>query len=599
MGLLITFVVIWQEGHKRQCGLPIPFESIFITINRKNNQMRRNSLLILSALAILFAACGNKGGKSGLLVPKDAAMVVHINSSSLSSKLTWEEIRQTNWFKQLSKESTDSTAQQLLADPASSGIDTKADLVFYLKKQGKGSYMVFQGSLTDASAFEKLLLQVHKEEPKEVKQDGDFSYMASEKDGVILWDKSKFAFINNAEIPDMQSMGAGKPVISRFSADSLRMYGRTALDLKGEDNLDSDTRFADLVKDGSDIHFWLNSSGYGGMTGMASMMKLSLLFEGNVSAVSVNFDNGKITGKSKSYYNPEMTKLIEKHKPENVSSAVLNRIPSSNVAGVIAFNYPPQGLQEFLKVLGVDGMANGFLADMNYSIEEFVKANKGEVLLAISDVNMEPKVDVVPESGGTPNNTNWAPGMNILFATSVNDEASFQKLVTILEGVSKNMMPGKSPMSYQIQNGWFAASNSDAHKNSFLAGTGTTKQPFVDKISGHPMAMYIDLNKILTATGSKNLAKMDTAARQGYDLSLATWQDIVGYGGEYKDKAIVFDFEVNFVDKNTNSLKQLNQYADRMYTLHQESKKRMAAINSEWDMVDTTMAPPPPPSGSR
>jgi hypothetical protein len=347
------------------------------------------------------------------------------------------------------------------------------------------------------------------------------------------------------------------------------------------------------VKDGSDIHFWLNSSGYGDMGGIASMMKLSLLFEGNVSAVSVNFDNGKITGKSKSYYNPEMSKLLEKYKPENVSSALLNRIPSSNVAGVVAFNYPPQGLQEFLKVLGVDGMANGFLADMNYSVEEFIKANKGEVLLAVSDVNLDTKTDTVNAKGGSTTETTWGPGMNILFATSVNDAASFQKLVTILEGVSKNMMPGKSPIGYQIQNGWFAASNSDAHKNNFLAGTGTSKQPFVDKISGHPMAMYIDLNKIMNAAGGKNIAKMDSSARQSYDLSIATWQDIVAYGGEYKDKAVVFDFEVNFVDKNTNSLKQLNQYFDKMSVYASDKKKRYAYDESQWNMPDTTVAMPP------
>lgn len=90
----------------------------------------------------------------GLLVPKDAGVVVHVNSASLSSKLSWEEISQTDWFKDLAKETTDSTAQKLMSEPAHSGIDTKASLVFYLRKLGRGGYAVFTGSVKDPAAFE-------------------------------------------------------------------------------------------------------------------------------------------------------------------------------------------------------------------------------------------------------------------------------------------------------------------------------------------------------------------------------------------------------------------------------------------------------------
>ncbi|MEI9810413.1 MAG: DUF4836 family protein [Bacteroidota bacterium] len=192
--------------------------------------MRRNSFLILSAFVLLIAACGKKGGKSGLMVPKDAAIVIHVNSGSLSSKLSWDEIRQTNWFKEMSKEATDTLAQQLLADPASSGIDTKADLVFYLKKQGKGGYLVFEGSLTDAASFEKLVKEISKKENgAEVKKEGDFSYILAGKGGIVIWNKSKFASLANAPIPDMKGMwGGNKGSRSyEFEPDSLRFFWAT------------------------------------------------------------------------------------------------------------------------------------------------------------------------------------------------------------------------------------------------------------------------------------------------------------------------------------------------------------------------------------
>ncbi|MEI9908579.1 MAG: DUF4836 family protein [Bacteroidota bacterium] len=543
--------------------------------------MKRNSLLILlSAAVMLFASCGNKGGKSGLLVPKDAAIVVHINSASLSSKLSWEEISQTNWFKEMSKEAKDTLAQQLLTNPASSGIDTKADLVFYMKKQGKGGYLVFEGSLTDAAAFEKLLKELTKENPQEVKKDGDFSYMFSENEGVVLWNKSNFAYIANAGIPDMAAnmMGNRRAENHEFLNDSLRIFGQQALTLKGSDNLDADSRFADLVKDGSDMHLWMNLAGYyGDMGALMSMMKINLLLEDNISTLSVNFDDGKITAKQKQYYGEEMSKFLSNNKSEPISADVINRIPSSNVVGVMAFNYPPKGLQGFLQLIGVDGVANGYLSKLNYSIEEFVKANKGDVLLAVSDLSMVTKQDTINYGNGEKPYvyTSTKPDMKVLFAASVNDKAAFEKLVTLAWESTKGMTDGMPAISYKLENNWFAASNSSEQTDKFLAG-GNSKLPFVDKIAGHPIGFYVDINKIIQSTAGSITG--DSSTKAMVDVSLKMWQDIVASGGEYKNKAIEFSYEVNMVDKTTNSLKQLNQYFDKLATIKIAERKKYADV---------------------
>ncbi len=76
--------------------------------------MKRKLFLPVLIITVLFASC-KSGGDSGLLVPKDAAIVFHINNASLSSKLSWDEIKQTNWFNELSKQATDSLAPQTAA----------------------------------------------------------------------------------------------------------------------------------------------------------------------------------------------------------------------------------------------------------------------------------------------------------------------------------------------------------------------------------------------------------------------------------------------------------------------------------------------------
>src|SRR6218665_155429 len=107
--------------------------------------MRNKFLLLLSATCILMILSCNKGGKSGLLVPKDAIFVMHINTSSLSSKLSWDELKQSRWFNKMATEKTDSFSKKLMEDPEASGVDLKgAGLTFFIKKQGNGGYGSFQ-----------------------------------------------------------------------------------------------------------------------------------------------------------------------------------------------------------------------------------------------------------------------------------------------------------------------------------------------------------------------------------------------------------------------------------------------------------------------
>jgi hypothetical protein len=537
-------------------------------------------------MVLLFASCGNKGGNSGLMVPKDAAVVVHINSPSLSSKLSWDEIRQTRWFKEISKENTDTMAQQLLADPGSSGVDIKANMIFYIKKYGRNSYLIFAGSLTDAGAFEKFSKKMN--EDAVVKKDGDFNYINSAKGGSVVWNKSHFAYAADAFVPKVadiigrknRSNSSGE-FKSGFGSDSLKIFGIEALSLKKSNNLDNDDRFASLVKDGGDMHLWLNLGQYNsGMGSMMPMMETNALFEGNVSAISLNFENGRISAKSKHFFGDKMSKLLASHKAEPVSAAVINRIPSSNVVGVLAFNYSPGVIKDLLKLVGISELADMFLSRVNFSIDEFVRANKGEVLLSFSDLTATTKKEAMNTKSKVDTSNKRKMDMKILFATSVNDKAAFEKMVTIIHDLTKKLREGeimkmKMPeINYKLDNNWFAASNSAEFRDKFLAG-GDSKLPFVDKITGHPVGIYIDLQKLMGSLHS-DFGDAATNNKKGSDSAVNIWQDIVVRGGEYKDKAIQFDLEVNLLDKNTNSLKQLNQYFDNHLSL--VKKERMGKL---------------------
>jgi hypothetical protein len=525
--------------------------------------MQRNSLFVLLVVAVTLIASCKSSDKSAIAVPKDAGVVLHINANSLSSKLSWKEIQQTNWFKEAYADANDTLAKKLMENPDNSGIDAQSDLVFFVKRQGKGGYGAFEGTLKDAAAFEAFNKKMKPTATSS--KDGDLNILKMDG-GIATWKSGRFIYLFDTPGMNMGSAWGNSGGSTSFGADSLTAFAKGLYDLKGDNSLGSDDKFSSLIKEAGDIHMWISAEHLtGGMaSGMMSMMKISTLMEGNVTTMTVNFDNGKIDVKTKSYYNKELGKLYEKYKAKNIDGDMLARIPAENITGVFAMNYPPEGLKEFIKVLGVDGMANSFLSEVGYSMDEFVKANKGDVIVAVSDFEIKTETVTTPpyEEGGQPYTyTKSDPSVKVLFGVSINDKPAFDKLIGIAKAKVPPMPESGPKISYTLNDKWFAAGNSEEQVNKFVAGGANNKQPFVSKLAGHPIGFYVDLQKILKAVAP---TATDSSSKVALAESLKVWEDMLMTGGELSNGSISGHFEINFVDKNTNSLKQLNQYIDKM-----------------------------------
>ncbi|HEX2628625.1 MAG TPA: hypothetical protein VHM26_06435, partial [Chitinophagaceae bacterium] len=59
-----------------------------------------------------------------------------------------------------------------------------------------------------------------------------------------------------------------------------------------------------------------------------------------------------------------------------------------------------------------------------------------------------------------------------------------------------------------------------------------------------------------------------------------------------KDKALVFHAEINMVDKNTNSLKQLNAYLDQMYQIAKPKMDKWKKDDVVTEDIKIEEAPP-------
>lgn len=542
--------------------------------------MKRLSFVFLLFVSLTLAVSSCKqGAKVDVQAPKDALVVVYVNTPSLSSKLSWEEIKQSEMFKEAYSEASDSLLKVLLQDPEKSGMDTKAAFVFFVKKQGKGGYAVFEGAVKDEAAFEKFNLETSKNAP--VAKTGEGKSISLNKDVVVYWTGKKFTYVMNTPMPDAYASALTNPgeiaEPYRFPADSLIAFGAATTALKGEASIGDDSRFAEMVSANGDIHLWVNGDSYlsGISGGVLGMTKAGDLLKGNVSATSLSFENGKINVTSRSYVNDQLAGLYKKFPAKKLSADILNRVPSKNVVALVGMNYPPEGLKELVKLTGLDGIANGFLEKVGYSIDDFIKANKGEMVIAVTDLSMKTQQRTIGgEDGEEPfTYTSTEPDMKVLFATSINDKAAFDKLIATLLKEAGDMKATAKDVTYQLDNNWFVAGNNAEFNGQFLKG-GNSNLPMVGKLTGGSFGAYLDLQKIIQA--AKETSK-DSLSIEQMKLSANMWQDVLITNGEFKNNSMSTQFEINLIDKNSNSLKQLHTYFGKMEAIN---KARRASTPS-------------------
>ena len=541
-------------------------------------------ILLLSLLTILlFTAC-NKGGNTGLLVPADAGMVTHIDLNSLSSKLSWDEIKATAWFAEAQKEIKDSLLKNLLNNPTESGVNTKGSIVFFFKMNTDGGgYAVVETDVQDAKKLADVITKAGKGKIT-VQKDGEYNFVDADGKAVVYFNDKKLIVVSgSANFSGLANQGIQK----EYAIDSLKNYAKKILTLKGKDLLDNDERFTKLVTDKSDMHYWVNAGNmYNGvLSGMAAMMKLDVFLKGAVTSASINFDKGKITLNSTQHYGKEMTDFYKKHEGKSISNEALQKLPNGDALFAMAAGFNPEGIKEFAKLIGVDGLMNMGLRQIGITVDDFVNANKGQLVMALTDLgfsNEKKSVDL--GNGEKYEYTNNRPNPQFVLGMQVGDKAAFQKLVdaikkyfTIVDDTSKN----NSMPQLQLSDNWFAISNDKPTSETFVNGNSTNTQTYSNYLKGNNMGLYFNIQKIIesTTTNSK-----DTATLQAASISKNFWR-VAGVSANLKKGEWISKGEITLADANTNALKQLNKYIDEMAQIGiQENKRRKANTDVEFDM---------------
>ena len=533
--------------------------------------------LLVSFAAIFFmSSCSKKSNTQGRYIPSNAAIVLHVNAGSLLEKLPWEEVKQNDLFIKLYADtSLSSFVKSAMDNPENTGIDTKKDLIFFMVKDSTGGYLAFEGTVKDAAKFKTYNTAALKNATASEKN--GIQFLVSERT-TVTWDKDKFIVIADApevsRINDLDKImkdDSVKIALPKMASTRDGIATATLLYSLAEDNsMAENEKFSELVNTKGDMHFWVNSEaiyqGTPNTPGMAAlgMLNISKLYQGSYATGTVQFENGKIDVALKSYAGKEMTDLIKKYSGTKINSEMVKRLPAKDVAVFLAMNFKPEGIKEFAKLIGIDGLVNMGAAQFGFNLDDFVKANKGDIVFSISDI--------VKDTSGK---TNAA----VLFAASKGDKASFDKLVA----AGKKFGGGKSgtgaPNFYFNQDDkYFSIGTKKEYIDQFVAKEGDSKFDFFDKISSGPIGGYVNLQYIMASL--RDQASKDSLGLAALDASLKVWDNIIMNGGEFKNGGITQHFEINLVDKTTNSLKQLNKYARVMANIVRQKEKQESNVDT-------------------
>jgi hypothetical protein len=549
-------------------------------------QKRIFSLSAIAFMAVLlFTSCSKKTNKQGRYIPETVAAVMHINGESLNAKLPWEEIKKNEWFVEMQKDTTMSAfAKTILDKPENSGVNVKSDIVVFYVTDSAGGYAALEGAVTDEAKFKSMLIEGNKN-GKETVKDG-YTYFSDEKN-CVAYNKEKFFatmatndynyFANPMPTEADTSFGGAGTKDNVPAKRDMATAAAQLIALAEDKSMAKNEKFSELVATKGDAHFWFNAQYFNpskSLGSIAAMANLSKLYDGAITVGTLNFENGKIDVDAKSYAGKEMTDLYKKYNGSSIDKTMLQNIPSQNVAGVFAFNFKPEGIKEFLKLLNMDGLVNLGAAQVGFNLDDFIKANKGDILIAATDV--------VEKTDG------FGTDAKFVFATSIADKTSFNKIIDAGKKYGGAMgSMGAEKFAFNTNDKYFVFSNDKATSDKFLAGSNAAAPSYIDKITGGPFGGFANLQYIISSLKPKPDA--DSASIAMHAASLKMWDNIILNGGEFKDGGLTQHWEINMMDKATNSLKQLNTYFGFMTAM---DKKKQKALDTKWAEEDVLLNAP-------
>ena len=537
---------------------------------------------------VFFSACNNVPDHTKY-IPKDAILVAGVNFKGLSKKIAWNVITGSKLFKEMQKRLPEKNANDALSGIEKSGIDFISTVYAFVntdKRMRGGNRVTVLVPLSNSGDWETYLKKVYPNvkitshgDRKEAKVN-DFMYLG--------WNKHLMAVTNlmnkNSDYDAPDNADASK------SDADITMEMDNIFNIKEENSIISNINFKALQSNGHDVTFWLNYdqllTQYNNDLNNkmpVSLAKVNLLWKDAAIACGFDFNTGKITGDMKYYVSKEMYDISRDFGAVNVDKEMLERLPNQNMDLLMAMHISPTGIKKSVDKTEATSMIDATLTPLNMNLDYILSAFSGDMAFVMNDISVTSE-NFKDEMGREMPFKTQKTNISMTYALKFDKKDNFTKLFAFVTNLGMGLKPfgnngycfpidSKDSVYILMNDKYAVASNKFNNANGFLNGNfRATKMPDAasSQIIGHPIAFYLDVQEM-----AKNIDPNISESEKDKAMIMESKKlltNIAFTGGAFNDNATTFHLDINFANKEENSIIALMDYGMRLSDAETKNK---------------------------
>jgi hypothetical protein len=537
---------------------------------------------------VLLGSCNNIPDHAKY-IPKDALVVVGVNTKEIGKKIAWNAIMGSKLMEEMQKQKTGNA----VSDPAELGIELMSTSYVYVRPDKRFDGGARITALIPMNSTEKWESFIKKSFPgAEVKQGNKYKSAELAEGMYAGWNNDLLIVMNTLDVQgayneaedvfadategDTAVVVHQQPVVNetQLSAEMEKAFSTSK-----ENALTGNKHFSKLEQDAHDITLWINYDAlmeqYMG-EGMSNMMGISLsntLWKDAALAAGFDFEKGKITGDIFYYVPDAMKQVAEDLGSTNADKELAERMPAQNLDMLMAWHLAPKGVKGMLEKTGVLGFVNLALSGEGLSIDYILDAFTGDMAIALNDFTLSKKPGEISDTAEGGDNKPYSGAMHYTYALKINKKENFDKLLGLaiseggLQARDKNSYywpSGTDTMLLAIEGDHFVISNHAANARGFLQGTfkKMEKPAGAEVVYNQPFGIYFNAQGMMNALDPNISGNPKDAQMLAESKKLL--KDVHFKGGDFSSSAFRYQMAINFLDKDENSLLQLMDFAMRM-----------------------------------
>lgn len=543
---------------------------------------------LLAVWLIFFTACSSKTPKEAAYIPKDAALVAVLNIEEVKNKLKKGRLNIDSLTKSLFKKEYFSydtsysgevkTFTRIIKEPVIPATQIEKVLLFVQTKTLTDNSVTYSINILGmADNLNNIFYQPNGQ--KAINE----PIIQDEKNFKTFYDSiSKYRMSWNDEITmvtyfyhevkpvfdtlEMTFKMPADPNIQQESKSEVVQFFNQSLDK----SMASVDYFTDMFKEKADGYIFTssNSSIQTLRNSPLNFPQLEELLKDNYTCATLHFETGKVRMQSTSYFNPTLSSLLRQYAGPVINWSLVKDFPQGTINMLAMASFQPEIIGGVLRQLELKSFADNFLSKSNLSLDDVVKAFKGELAVVVSDISVK-EPDPMTHRDELSLQVGKTTGQ-LLVRIPVGDGNSYRKL---MDAAVKNgwlMKTGnvyRSVPEYRLLNVFvmgdeknlFIASDSSVYAN-YLANAGKTNE-FINQAAfrqNNAATSLFYFNIAATLQGMQ-AADLDYSISRSFQIVSSHLKELTVTNDNFDGKSLHNNIELTLQDEKTNSLVSLTK----------------------------------------